>query len=166
MTPPTISAGPLRAHRPEPSVHVVRARKLMLGGLGGGVGAGLLAVGGFAIADGAAGVVSALIAAGLVLFFYVVGQLVMVLFANAGAQTLLAVSLASYTGRVVVLGLVLLAYDQHTDAWPTLVPLAVFVTTIAVVAGWLAVEVAVFFRLRIDLYDTPYSPPQPQDGEQ
>ena len=106
-----------------PSVHVERARKLLLGGA--------------------------------VLFFYTVGQLVMVAFADAGARTLLAVSMASYTPRVVALGLVLLVYNNNADALSALRPMAVFVTTIAVVAGWLAVEVFVFSRLRIGVYDTP-----------
>ena len=35
----------------------------------------------------------------MVLFFYGVGQYVMVLFADAGARTLLTVSLCSYTAR-------------------------------------------------------------------
>ena len=42
------------------------------------------------------------------------------------------------------------------DAWPSLTPMVVFVTTIAVVAGWLVVEVFVFSRLRIGVYDTEY----------
>ena len=40
----------------------------------------------------------------MVLFFYGVGQYVMVLFADAGARTLLTVSLCSYTARVVSWG--------------------------------------------------------------
>jgi len=37
--------------------------------------------------------------------------------------------------------------------------MAIFVTTIIVVAGWLIVEVFVFSRLRIGVYDTEYLPP-------
>ena len=37
--------------------------------------------------------------------------------------------------------------------------MAIFLTTIAVVAGWLVVEVFVFSRLRIGAYDTEYVPP-------
>ena len=95
----------------------------------------------------------------MVLFFYGVGQLVMVRFADAGARTLLMVSMASYTGRVVVLGLVLLLYGKNREDWPALTPMVVFVTTIAVVAGWLAVEIYVFSRLRIGVYDTEYEVP-------
>ena len=149
-----------------PSIHVVRARKLLFGGLAGGVGAAVLSMVLFTILDGTRGLASAVLAAAMVLFFYGVGQLVMVAFADAGARTLLAVSMASYTGRVVVLGLVLLLYDKHSEAFPDLWPMAIFVTTIAVVAGWIAVEIWVFSRLRIGVYDTEYvSPPVDQDQQ-
>jgi hypothetical protein len=69
------------------------------------------------------------------------------------------VSMCSYTARVVILGLVLLLYNAHQEAWPTLIPMAIFVTTIIVVAGWLIVEVFVFSRLRIGIYDAEYVPP-------
>jgi len=149
-----------------PSVHVRRARKLLLGGLVGGVSAAVLCLVVFALLDGSAGLASAALGAGTVLFFYAVGQLVMVFFADAGARTLLAVSMASYTTRVVLLGLLLLLYNQNADRWPQLVPMAVFVTTIAVVAGWLLVEVYVFSRLRIGHYDAEYVAPSRGDDDQ
>ena len=149
-----------------PSIHVVRARKLLLGGLAGGVAAAVLSAVLFAVLDGPRGLASAALAATMVLFFYGVGQLVMVAFADAGARTLLAVSMASYTARVVVLGLVLLVYDRSSDAFPALWPMAIFVTTIAVVVGWIAVEIWVFSRLRIGAYDTEYTPPPTEDGQQ
>ncbi|MET0692644.1 MAG: hypothetical protein ABWX96_18765 [Propionibacteriaceae bacterium] len=139
-----------------PSVHVVRARKLLLGGLAGGLSVAVVCLVVYGLIYGAAGVASAGLAAGMVLFFYAVGQLVMVQFADAGARTLLAVSMASYTTRIVLLGLVLVIYNKNQDQWTGLVPMAVFVTTIAVVAGWLLVEVWVFSRLRIGHYDTEY----------
>ena len=83
----------------------------------------------------------------------------MVLFADAGARTLLVVSMTTYTARVVVLGLVLLLYARYSERWPTLEPMAIFVTTIVVVVGWLAVEIFVFTRLRISTYDTEYVAP-------
>ena len=125
----------------------MRARKLLLGGAVGGLAASLLCLVGFGIGYGGRGLGSAALAAAMVLFFYGVGQCVMVLFADAGARTLLAVSMCSYTTRVVVLGLVLVLYNRNRESWPTLVPMAIFVTTIAVVAGWLAVEIFVFSRL-------------------
>jgi hypothetical protein len=151
---------------PGPSIHVCRARKLLYGGLVGGLAATIISLVIFVIVGGTRGLWSAALGAGLVLFFYVVGQLVMVRFADAGARTLMAVSMASYTGRVTVLGLVLLAYAKHRDAWPSLMPMAVFVSTIAVVAGWLAVEVYVFSKLRIDVYDTGYDGPATPEGDQ
>ena len=139
-----------------PSVHVQRARKLLYGGLAGGVAAAVLCLVMFTLLYGGAGFFSAAIGAGSVLFFYTVGQLVMVAFADAGARTLLAVSMASYTTRVVVLGLLLVIYDKNADRWPDLVPMGVFLSTIAVVACWLAVEIVVFSRLRIGHFDTEY----------
>jgi hypothetical protein len=142
-----------------PSIHVIRARKLLLGGAVGGLTAAVVSLIGFTIGYGTTGLISAALAAAMVLFFYGVGQYVMVLFADAGARTLLTVSMCSYTARVVTLGLVLVIYNAHREAWRTLQPMAIFVTTIMVVVGWLVVEVFVFSRLRISAYDTEYVPP-------
>lgn len=142
-----------------PSIHVVRARKLLYGGLAGGITASVACLLACALVYGLAGLWSAGLAAAMVLFFYAAGQLVMVMFADAGARTLLAVSMASYTTRVVLLGLLLLLYNGNRDTWPTLVPMAIFLTTMVVVVGWLVVEVLVFSRLRIGHYDTEYEAP-------
>jgi hypothetical protein len=157
----TVDGRPDHAATPDggPSIHVIRARKLLLGGAIGGVAAAAICLIGFTIGYGTTGLISAALAAAMVLFFYGVGQYVMVLFADAGARTLLLVSMCSYTARVVILGLVLLIYNNHHESWPTLRPMAIFVTTIIVVAGWLVVEVFVFSRLRIGAYDTEYLPP-------
>jgi hypothetical protein len=149
---PTPRADRARSRTPGPSVHVVRARKLLYGGLTGGVAAAVLAMVGFGIGMGLRGLVSAALASAMVLFFYSVGQLVMVRFADAGARLLLSVALASYTSRVVVLGLVLLVFSRNSDRLPVN-PLVVFLSTIAVVVGWLVVEVMVFSRLRIGVFD-------------
>ena len=142
-----------------PSIHVVRARKLLAGGAVGGVAAAVLCLVGFGLGYGSRGLVSAAVAAAMVLFFYGLGQYVMVLFADAGARTLLSVALCSYTARVVILGLALLLYNKNAAAVSALLPTAVFLTTVAVVAGWLLVEVWVFSRLRIGAYDAGYVPP-------
>ena len=71
----------------------------------------------------------------MVLFFYGVGQLVMVLFADAGARTLLAVSMASYTGRVVRPRARAAGLQQAHRGVADAGPMAIFVTTIAVVVG-------------------------------
>jgi hypothetical protein len=163
----TVDSRPEHAARPAdgPSIHVVRARKLLLGGAVGGLTAAAFSLIGFTIGYGTTGLISAALAAAMVLFFYGVGQYVMVLFADAGARTLLLVSMCSYTARIVILGLVLVLYNAHRESWPTLRPMAIFVTTIFVVAGWLIVEVFVFSRLRIGVYDTEYSPPSKGDLE-
>ena len=131
-----------------------------------GVGATLICLVGFGIGFGRSGVDLAALAAAMVLFFYGVGQYVMVLFADAGARTLLTVSMTSYTARIVILGLVLLFYSKNHDVWPSLTPMVIFVTTIAVVAGWLVVEVFVFSRLRITAYDTEYVSPSIEESDQ
>ena len=147
------------------TVHTARAFKLFLGGLVGGlIGTGICLVV-FGIRSGSQGLATVGIAAGIVLFFYCVGQLVMVGFAEAGARTLLAASMASYTGRVVILGLVLLGYQKNRAAWPELDSLAFFVTAVAVVAGWLLIEMLVFNRLRIGVYDTEYESPSDDESE-
>jgi hypothetical protein len=156
----------VRAGATGPSIHVIRARKLLFGGLVGGVAATLICLIIFGVVGGSAWLASAALGAGLVLFFYTIGQFVMVLFADAGARTLMAVSMASYTGRIVLLGLVLLAYSKNRDSWPALMPLGVFISTIAVVVGWLVVEVWVFSRLRIGVYDTEYVGPSKGEAEQ
>lgn len=142
-----------------PSIHVVRARQLLLGGLAGGVAATLVMLVVFGLLDGTRGLLSVLLAALVVLFFYVLGQLVMVRFADAGARLLMAVALASYTFRVLVLGVVLVVFDRNRDTLTAVEPQALFWTVCAVVVGWLAVEIVVFTRLRITVFDTPYEDP-------
>ncbi len=148
-----------------PSVHVRRAQKLLLGGAVGGLSATVACLAGFGIAYGASGVVSAAVAGVLVLLFYAVGQYVMVLFADAGARLLLSVALFSYTTRVLLLGLALLVYQRNADA-VTLDPMAVFLTTVGVVVGWLVAEVWVFTRLRVGAFDAEYAAPPQTDGGQ
>ena len=102
----TVDSRPEHAATPAdgPSVHVIRARKLLIGGAVGGVAAAALCLIVFTIGFGTSGLISAALAAAMVLFFYGVGQYVMVLFADAGARTLLTVSMCSYTARVVDAG--------------------------------------------------------------
>lgn len=144
---------------PAPSVHVARARQLLLAGLAGGLAATGVMLVVFGLLDGVRGLLSVLLAAAVVLFFYVLGQLVMVRFADAGARLLMAVAMASYTFRVLVLAVVLVAFDRRRDALTAVEPLAVFWTICAVVLGWLVVEAVVFTRLRITVFDTPYEAP-------
>ena len=164
--PMTVESSSVRAAPPARSVHVERARKLLLGGAVGGVAATMLCLLGFGLGYGSAGVVSAAVAAALVLLFYGLGQYVMVLFADAGARLLLSVALFSYTTRVMLLGLTLLVYQRNADALSFLEPIAIFLTTVGVVVGWLLAEVWVFTRLRVGAYDTEYVAPSETDGAQ
>lgn len=147
------------------SIHVVRARKLLLGGLLGGLVATVICLVVFFLLHGTRGLLSAAGAAAIVLLFYTIGQYVMVRSADAGARTLMMVSMVSYTARAIVLGLVLLVYEDNREAWTGLVPVAVFATIIAVVVGWLAVEILVFSRLRIGVYDTEYVAPEGEHAQ-
>ena len=96
-SPMTVDSRPEHAALPAdgPSIHVIRARKLLLGGAIGGLAATVICLVGFTIGYGSSGLVSAALAAAMVLFFYGLGQYVMVLFADAGARTLLTVSCAA-----------------------------------------------------------------------
>lgn len=142
--------------RSGPSIHVIRARKLLYGGLAGGLAASVICLIVFTVLFGTRGLGSAALAAAMVLFFYTVGQVVMVRFADAGARKLLLVSMFSYTARVIILGLILVLFNSYRTSWTAIQPTALFITTVGVVAGWLVVEVFVFRRLRIDAFDGGY----------
>jgi hypothetical protein len=142
------------------SIHVQRAVKLLRAGLAGGLAATVLAVVGCAIAFGGWGAITALIAAAAVLAFYLIGQAVMVLSADFGAVKLMVISMCSYTGRVIGIGLLLVLFQNNGDQWPQLVPMAFVIGIVGVVVGWLAVEIWVFRRMRITIYDTEYVAPE------
>lgn len=159
MTTDASSAVNAEPTTPGPSVHVVRARKLLFGGLVGGVAASVICLLAFGLTRGLGGLGSAALTAAMVLFFYIVGQLVMVRFADADARTLMVASLASYSFRVAVLGFGLVLFHENKATLPALDSLAITVTAVAVVVGWLAVEIRVFSKLRIGIYDTEYVAP-------
>ena len=142
-----------------PSIHVVRARKLLVGGLIGGSAATLICLVVFGLLNGVSGLLSAAVGGGIVLAFYTVGQYVMVRTADAGARTLMIVSMTSYFARFCVVGLFLLLVARKGAGWAALSPQAVTATAVAVVVGWLAVEIFVFSRLRIGAYDREYVAP-------
>ena len=130
-----------------------RAQQLLVGGAAGGHLALLLAVLGFAVARGLPAALSAAVAGIVTIAFFTIGQAVQVLVADAPARRVLIASLASYGLRVSVLGgLLMLALANAAQiAW--LDPIAVAVSTIAVVVGWLAAELWTYSRLRIPIYD-------------
>lgn len=149
-----------RAERPrrEVSDTAVRAQRLLVGGLVGGHVAALVAVGLFWARGGVAAGASAAVAAAATLAFYTIGLAVQVAVADAPAKRVLVVTLASYGFRVGVLGLVLGATLAAGERVPWLDPTAVVVTTVAVVVGWLTLEVWTYTRLRIPVYDPPDAP--------
>jgi len=142
------------AERPA-SGNVTRARRLLTGAAIGGHVVGLVCVLAFWLARGPASGISAAVAAAVTLAFSIIGQAVQVLVADAPAKTVMIASLASYGGRVSVLGIVLLLALDNAERVAAMDPVAVVVTTIAVVFGWLTAEFRVYSRLRIPVFDEP-----------
>lgn len=147
-----------RRERGRPSPDTQRATSLLVGGLVGGHGAAALCIVGFAVFSDVWAAVSAALAAAVVLGFYTIALGVQVAVSDASPKTVLVAWLASYVGRVTILGLVLAAVLSQAERWSWLDPVAVVVTTIAVVIGWLATELHAYSRLRIPVYDEPIPP--------
>lgn len=138
-----------------PSPNVRRARTLLLGSAIGGHAAALASVGLFLALRGPAAAAWAAVAAVVTLAFNIIGQGVQVVVADAPARTVFVAALASYLLRVTALGLLLQLVVSNADRFANLDPVAVVVTTIAVVVAWLATEFWVYSRLRIPVYDEP-----------
>lgn len=136
-----------------PSANTRRAQRLLMAGVAGGHAALLACVVAFALAGGWPGALSAAIAGVVTIAFFTIGQAVQVVVADAPARRVLIASLASYVLRVTVLGLLLALALDNADRVAWLDPVAVAATTIAVVIGWLAVELWVYSRMRIPVYD-------------
>ncbi len=143
---------------PAPSANVMRARRLLTAGAAGGHAALLLCVGAFAMTGGLSGGISAALAGILTILFFTIGQAVQVMVADADPRTILVAALASYIGRVVGLGALLALALANADRLTAMNPTAVAVTTIAVVLGWLGVEIWAFSRLRLPVFDETERP--------
>lgn len=141
------------------SVEAQRAQKLLVAGLVGGHAAAFTVVGLFWALAGTEAAASAAIAAAVTLAFYTIALAVQVVVANARPKTVLVASLASYISRVSVLGLLLALAVSQADRWSWLDPVALVVSTIAVVLGWLGFELHAFSKLRIPAYDLTRDPP-------
>lgn len=141
---------------PGPTANRRRALRLLTGAAIGGHLAALVCVVGFWLARGPASGLSAAIAAAVVLAFSIIGQAVQVLVADAPAKTVMVAALASYGGRVSVLGIVLMMALSNSARFVAMDPIAVVVTTIGVVIGWLGAEFRVYSHLRIPVYDEPH----------
>lgn len=137
------------------SANTVRARQLLTGAAIGGHTVAVVCVATFWFVRGPAAGVSAAVAGAVVLAFSMIGQAVQVLVADAPAKTVMIAALASYGFRVSALGIVLLLALDNAPRLEAMDPIAVVVTTIAVVFGWLATEFWVYSRLRIPIYDEP-----------
>lgn len=143
----------------EASANVKRARRLLAAGVAGGHAALLLAVVAFAIARGLPAAVSAAVAGVLTIAFFTIGQAVQVLVADAPAKQVMFAALASYAGRVTAMGLLLILALNNAERIGFMDPVAVVVSTIAVVIGWLGAEFWAYSKLRILVYDEPEQPP-------
>ena len=138
-----------------PSANTLRARQLLAGGALGGHAAAIIVVAVFFIARGPGSALSAALAALAVLAFFGLGQAVMVWVADADPQVFLLAGLGSYVFRVGLpaLALILLARDPSRLA--AMDRVAIAVSAIVVVLGWLAAEIWTFSRLRIPVFDPP-----------
>jgi hypothetical protein len=136
-----------------PSANVIRARRLLAGGAVGGHTALAVCVVAFGLTGGVAGGVSAALAGVLTVVFFIIGQAVQVLVADADPRTVLVAALASYIARVGGLGALLALALANADRLKAMDTTAVAVTTIAVVLGWLSAEIWVFSRLRLPVFD-------------
>ncbi|MCA0294909.1 MAG: hypothetical protein LCH96_06265 [Actinobacteria bacterium] len=141
------------SRRPAPSPNVARARHLLAAGAAGGHTALGLCVVAFGITGGTAGAISAALAGILAIAFFTIGQAVQVLVADADPRTVLTAAVASYILRVVGLGALLALALANAERLTAMNPTAVAVSTIAVVLGWLGVEIWAFSKLRLPVFD-------------
>lgn len=139
--------------RRRPSPNAERAQRLLVAGLVGGHAAALTAVGLFWALRGPQAAASAAIAAAVTIAFYTIALGVQVAVADAAPKTVLVAWLASYLFRVSVMGLVLATVLVNAERWSWLDPVALVVTTIAVVLGWIGFELRAYSQLRIPIYD-------------
>ena len=143
------------ADRRPPSPHVERALTLLQAGLVGGHVAGLTAVGLFWAIGGTEAGITAAIAAAATIAFYAIALGAQLMVADAPPKVVLFAWLASYLLRVTVLGLALAVTLTQAERFAWLDPIALVVTTIAVVLGWLGFELYAYSKLRIPVFDPP-----------
>ena len=102
---------------------------------------------------------SAAIGAALVVFFFTLTLLAMRYTAHLAPTTVMAIVMATYTVKVLVLGVTLFALRDVT--WASGYAIGVSVTVCAVV--WLFFEMRAYKRLRIFAFD-PDTAPEPEPG--
>jgi hypothetical protein len=143
---------------PEPrplSANAQRARRLLAGGAAGGHAAALIAVAAWYLVGGPIAALNAALAAVLVLAFFGLGQAVQVWVADADPQVVMIAALGSYVFRVGLPTLVLILLARDPSRFAGMHRVAIAVTAIVVVVGWLAAEIWTFSRLRIPVFDPP-----------
>ncbi|HRL48429.1 MAG TPA: hypothetical protein PLK46_06665 [Propioniciclava sp.] len=143
------------AERGKPSDNVLRAQRLLVAGLVGGHIAAFTSVGLFWALAGADAGITAAIAAAATIAFYAIALGAQVIVADAAPKVVLFAWLASYLARVTVLGLALAVTLTQAQRFTWLDPIALVVTTIAVVLGWICFELYAYSRLRIPVFDPP-----------
>lgn len=144
-----------------PSSSRGQATRLFVGGLiGWHFGLVLAAIIG-ALIGAVSGFVSGLLGAGLALFFYAVGQVVQIVFAEAPVRMLRTASITSYVVRVTLLGVLLYATIASPELLSGLDVRGLFVGIVLGVLGWLTGLVITHHNLRIPIYDLPLSGDDP-----
>lgn len=141
------------------SENVVRAQRLLQAGLVGGHVAALTAVGLFWALSGPDAAATSAIAAAATIAFYAIALGAQLMVADAAPNVVLFAWLVSYLARVTVLGLALAFVLTQANRFAWLDPIALVVTTIATVLGWLGFELYCYSKFRIPVFDPPPPPP-------
>lgn len=112
----------------------------------------------FGIVSGPYGALWSVLSGLVTVLFFTIGQGIQVLVADADPKTVFAASMTSYLLRAAALGGLLIWAQAWSGQLVGLNPVAIAVTAIAVVIGWLGAEIFVFTRLRIPSFDPPDGP--------
>jgi len=149
-----------RADRPARKSSVLQARaiRLLNGGLLGGHVALVICAATFGLLSGPYGLLWAVLSGLVTVVFFTVGQGVQVLVADADPKVVFAAAMTSYVLRVAGLAGLLVWAQAWRGRLIGLDPAALAVTAIAVVIGWIGMEIFVFTRLRIPSFDPPDDP--------
>ncbi len=137
------------------SPHVRRAQQLLQAGLVGGHVAALTIVGLFLALGGPNAGATAAIGAAVTIVFYTIALGVQMAVADASPKVVLFAWFASYVTRVSLLGVGLAAVLANAERWAWLDPVALFVAVVGTVLGWLVLELFVYSRMRVPVYDDP-----------
>jgi hypothetical protein len=132
--------------------------RLLNAGLIGGHLALLLCAVAFAVVRGRDAALWSVLSGLVTVVFFTIGQGIQVLVADSDTKVVFAASLTSYVLRAGALAALLAWSQAWSERLAGLDPIAVASTAIAVVIGWLGVEIFVFTRLRIPSFDPPDDP--------